>query len=502
MAAKKENKDPAFDLYRKVEELLGIDLRSLGLFRILIGILIIVDLCIRVTSLGAHYTDAGVVPRQLVFEYGEQPWFFSFHMLSGDIFLQVVLFLLAGLSAFSLAIGYRSRIACFICWVLMLSLHVRNPFVNNLGDWLLVNLLFWGMFLPLGARFSIDNQLKPAGQKIPVYSLSIATLAVILQMCLVYFLSVTHKISPVWHTEGTAIQFALNLDRITSGLGQSLLMLPESWLQFMTFSTLFLERWGPVLVFFPWFIGPCRTGVACLFISFHIGLALFFELGLFPYICMAGWVLLLPAWYWDRIKAVGDWSSFLSEKVFVPEDLLIRLKQLATREIRVIPGITESLLSVFFLFCMLLSSMLYGGVMDVAFYDSIYSRVEPVVHTLNMRQRWDMFSPSPPTTDGWFVVVGYAEDGQAVNLFSPEDAVSWSRPASIAETYRNQRWRKYLEWVMTKGGPYEKSFVAYCESYGANPGSSNEVEEVAVYFMQERTLEDLVAANVIRRQLK
>ncbi len=106
MAVKKENKTPAFDLYRRVEELLGIDLRSLGLFRILIGLLIMLDLCVRATSIGAHYTDAGVVPRQLVFDYGEQPWFFSFHMLSGDIILQIVLFLLAGLSALLLAVGF------------------------------------------------------------------------------------------------------------------------------------------------------------------------------------------------------------------------------------------------------------------------------------------------------------------------------------------------------------------------------------------------------------
>ncbi len=385
----------------------------------------------------------------------------------------------------------------------MLSLHVRNPFVNNLGDWLLVHLLFWGMFLPLGARYSIDSRLKPAVQKIPVYALSIATLAVILQICLVYFLSVTHKSSPVWHTDGTAIQFALNLDRITSVLGQSLLMLPDSWLKFMTFATLVLERWGPVLVFFPWFVGPLRTGIVSLFISFHLALALVFELGMFPYICMAGWVLLLPDWFWGRIKALSDvWYAGLLNRMTFLEKMVNRYAQFQKRKIKVIPGIAESMISVFFLFCMLLSSMLYGGVMDVAFYDNIYSRVEPVVNTLNLRQRWDMFSPSPPTSDGWFVVVGYTGEGRAVNLFNPDAGVSWSRPASIAQTYKNQRWRKYLEWVMTKGGPYEESFVDYCEIYGANPGLPYKIGKVRVYFMEERTSEDLVASTIKRKQLR
>ena len=149
MSTAKENNTPAFVLYAKIEELLGIDLRSLGLFRIALGFIVLIDLVIRATSIEAHYTDAGVVPRALVFEYGEQPWFLSFHMLSGGLPLQIILFLFTGVGALALLTGYRSRIACFLSWALMLSLHVRNPFVNNLGDWILIDLLFWGMFLPI-----------------------------------------------------------------------------------------------------------------------------------------------------------------------------------------------------------------------------------------------------------------------------------------------------------------------------------------------------------------
>ena len=132
------------------------------------------------------------------------------------------------------------------------------------------------MFLPLGAKFSIDGQLKPTSQKLPVRVVSIATLAILIQICLVYFLSVDRKISPVWHTEGTAIEYALNLDRIVSEKGRLLLALPKSWLQFLTFATLWLERWGPVILFFPLFLGPIRTFVASTFMGFHLILAISF----------------------------------------------------------------------------------------------------------------------------------------------------------------------------------------------------------------------------------
>ena len=129
---------------QRIEELLGIDLRSLGIFRIAIGSLLLLDLALRATALTAHYTDAGVAPRTLVTDFAEQPWVLSLHMLDGGAALQVFLFLITAFGAICLILGFRSRIACVVCWALMLSLHIRNPFVNNLGDWLLVDLLFWG----------------------------------------------------------------------------------------------------------------------------------------------------------------------------------------------------------------------------------------------------------------------------------------------------------------------------------------------------------------------
>ncbi len=499
MSESQENKVSGFNLYAKIEELLGIDLRSLALFRIAIGAIILIDLSIRSTAMLAHYTDGGVVPRSLVAEYGEQPWFLSFHMLSGDLLLQVVLFVFAALAGFALLVGYKSRVACFVCWLMTLSLHVRNPFVNNLGDWLLVDLLLWGMFLPLGAKYSIDALQRESNLEIPERIWSIATLGILLQVCFVYWFSVLHKISPAWQTDATAVAFALHLDRITSSLGQQLLSLPEGLLEVMSAGTLILEKWGPLLVFIPLFTNRFRLAAVFLFVTFHGVLALVFELGVFPFICMAAWLLFLPRIFWEfaAVKKFGD-SILQKTKVWVQ-----RLKpQLSSNAypLRLMPTTLETLVGAFLLCCAVSSGMLYGGLMDEWYYDKLYKNVEPIVNTLNLKQRWDMFSPEPPRNDGWLVVTAVSKEGGMVDLWKGGRTVDWSRPDNIAETYQNQRWRKYMEWVSSRRGPFAESLGHYFSEVAASKDSLTP-EGVRVYLIEERTLDDLSVSQLRRRRL-
>jgi hypothetical protein len=64
--------------------------------------------------------------------------------------------------------------------------------------------------------------------------------------------------------------------------------------------------------------------------------------------------------------------------------------------------------------------------------------------TFDWDQRWDMFAPSPLTYDGWYVIEGKLRDGRRVNVLHPDQPVSYAQPASIADQYKNERWRKYL----------------------------------------------------------
>lgn len=118
------------------------------------ALLVLSDLARRAKDLVAHYSDQGVLPRS---ELDLGPYSFSLNTLSGAPEFQALLFGLAALGALSMLVGYRTRLATFVVWLLVLSIQLRNPLVLTGGDQLLHLLLFWGIFLPLGTVWSVDR---------------------------------------------------------------------------------------------------------------------------------------------------------------------------------------------------------------------------------------------------------------------------------------------------------------------------------------------------------
>ena len=464
-------------IYSHIELLLGVDVRSLGIFRIAIGTIILYDLIIRVFSIEAHYTDQGLVSRQVLRGISENPLLLSLNMLSGELYLQWIVFIVAGIAAICLIIGYRSRLACLVCLVTLLSIHVRNPFINNLGDWFLLHLLFWGALLPLGARFSIYSQKNYERVSTPDIVLSIASLGVLVQIASLYFFSVFRKISPIWHSEGTAIHYALSLDRLVTSFGEWVLTLPYEWLTSLTAATLVLERWGPILLFVPVFIAPVRMVLVICFVFFHMGLALTLHLGIFPFVCMGAWLILLPSGFWDKVDSA-------SQRFF--ENKNRRIHATSNNDLTEpvsVAFLSNVIISTFLLFVVVSSNLLHAEKMSVTYYEGIYKYVEPFVNSLNLRQRWNMFSPHPAKQDGWILVIGVREDGSMIDLRKDNRRVSWTRPRDVSATYTDQRWRKYMEYVTTRWDPHARLLgMYYLNSEGSREAG---VSKVIICFMGE-----------------
>ena len=140
----------------RTSALFGIDLRSLALFRIAIALLLLIDLASRLRLLSANYTDAGAHPRSTALLAYAMDGLPSLYMLGGSTRFALALFLVAGVAAVLLGIGWRTRIATVVSWLLLDSLHSRHLLLLDGGDYLLRCLLFWSIFLPLGARGSFD----------------------------------------------------------------------------------------------------------------------------------------------------------------------------------------------------------------------------------------------------------------------------------------------------------------------------------------------------------
>jgi predicted DCC family thiol-disulfide oxidoreductase YuxK len=286
-----------------LSRIFGIDLRSLALFRVFLGILILCDLfLIRIHDLRAHYTDFGVLPRSAYLEKFVKAWYVSIHMMSGEALVQLGLFLVAGFCAVCLILGFRTRLFTFLSWFLMLSLHCRNPMVLQGGDTLFRMLLFWSMFLPLGARFSVDEARNTSHDPNFQRILSVASAALLFQTCFVYWFTWILKDHAIWR-EGRAAFYALNIDHFVTPLGKWLLAQPE-WLTPLTLGTYWWELIGPCLVFIPIFTAPVRIVVIVLMMSMHFGFGRTLEIGLFQYVSMVSWIPFLPAifWEWAKVK--------------------------------------------------------------------------------------------------------------------------------------------------------------------------------------------------------
>lgn len=235
----------------KIEELFGIDFRSLAALRIFIGLLIIFDILYTVSDINAFYTDSGVLPRIANLDiYG--PIYFSLLFLSGYPLFVYVFFAITIIFAFLFLIGYRTWLSTFFLFIFIGSIHVRNPLIIGGGDTLLHLMLFWSLFLPLGMKFSVDAVINKSNEKLPNQFLSVASLAIMLQVVFMYCFTASHKVGREWMLEGSAIYYSLNIDQYVTFIGRHLLNYPEL-LKYLTYFVFYFEAFGPLLLFCPFF---------------------------------------------------------------------------------------------------------------------------------------------------------------------------------------------------------------------------------------------------------
>jgi len=281
----------------RFKEIFSLDLRSLALFRVSFATLILFDLAGRAQGLLAHYTDLGVFPREAALRYYHEPFFLSFHFLDGSWQVQAALFVIAAMFALMLLVGYKTRVAAIASWLLLISLQTRNPLILQGGDIFMRAALFFAMFLPWGARWSIDSVRRPSHSTGESH-VSFWGAGLMVQIAAVYVFAGLVKTSVEWAQEGSAIYYALNIDQFTKPFGYFLLQYPDL-MRLLTFVTLLFELFGPLLLFAPVFTKQLRFTAVVGFIAMHLGFMASMRLGPFPWIGIITMLALLPAFVWD-----------------------------------------------------------------------------------------------------------------------------------------------------------------------------------------------------------
>jgi len=287
-------------------EVFGIDLRTLALFRVALASLLIFYVFNRLPDIGAFYTDWGVLPRSYLIQFDS--WSrISLYFVNGEYWFAALLLGITLVCALALWLGYRTRLMVACLFVLMCSLINRNPIILIGGDGVLMCLLFWAMFLPLGARWSVDAAFSTVPPPAENQYCSYATAGMLVQVLAVYFFSAWLKDGPDWWPDGLAVYYTMELERYASPLGHQLLGQSPALMKGLSYYVYFLEWIGPVLAFSPWFHRPLRFLVMICLMSLHVGFLLFMEIGYFPFVSLVSLTVLLGGWFWG-------WRARLNEK--------------------------------------------------------------------------------------------------------------------------------------------------------------------------------------------
>jgi predicted DCC family thiol-disulfide oxidoreductase YuxK len=310
------DKDEGRTLRATLRELATADPRTLGLFRILFGVFLLVDLYRRIPDFVLFYTNEGMLPNHGAI----------FRPMSGHIFSLYHAFSTRGEvgAAFALTavvyvlylVGWKTKVMQVAVLVLVTSLHSRNVMLENGGDVVSNIVALWTCFLPVGRRFSVDAMLaslrerhengpddlndrtSPIADTRPVVALAYA--AAFVNLALIYYFNVVHKDGPVWQN-ATAVHYVFWADRLVQQSGVWLRGLPMPLIRVMTGGTLVMEASIVILLLCPVWIRSCRRVAALLIIALHCGFQSVGHFGLFSFIMMLHAPLLIGPEDWDAL---------------------------------------------------------------------------------------------------------------------------------------------------------------------------------------------------------
>lgn len=306
---------------------LRIDPRSLGLFRLGFGLVLIFDLLRRFRYIKEFYSNDGVLPNH--------NHLFNLRA-TGQVWSLLHAFSTEGESAFAFALiliayllftlGYKTRVFHAVSLVALVSLTGRNILLENAGNYAAIALLAFTLFLPCGSRFSLDAVRaslaardektakalndRPArtgeeidAQRLPGWApTSLAAFAVLAQVAII-FLATALQQKGAWR-DGTALYYGLNVERWVSREGAFVRNLSPGLLSFWT-RAIYASEWGiPLLLVVPVGFRYTRLCAAVLTAFYALTIGVLFSFGLYAWSLLAAAFLLIPHEIWDGIEGV------------------------------------------------------------------------------------------------------------------------------------------------------------------------------------------------------
>jgi len=448
---------------------IAIDTRALAAFRILAASLIVADVVLRARNFTFFYTEEGVVPQSVATAMTADNAF-SIYYYTTDSTVIAAFFLLTALVGLQLLVGYRTRLATIVAFLLVVSLDHHNPLVLSYADVLFRLLLFWGIFLPLGERWSIDA--LQADRKPRATVTSLASGAILSQMIFMYVLNGYHKTESGLWTGGEATPLILGLDNTTFLLGEFMRNVP-TLLQFGGLTWYYILLFSPLLLVFR---GRTRTLFVALFLGGHATFAVTVRIGAFPYVAIAGLILFLPPSFWDDLEGLVRAGPLARLEAY--RDPLERAGSRFPAFSYDRPTVDRIRTGVYTVALIVaVGSVLVvpalGHLPVAGFVDDDggpEDRIDDRAEALSLTQpSWAVFAPHPRTTDRYYVFPAETEGGETVDAYNGRE-LTYERPYDeLQKQFGTYRERFYMNDVR-RGGPGDvvsESLAEHlCESWG------------------------------------
>jgi hypothetical protein len=489
-----------------------IDLRPLGLMRVAFGGLVVWSILGFAPELLDFFSDdQGVAPRSAILHGLVRDSRVSLFDLAGPTWMLLLLYGVTLAAALLLMIGWHTRAASVVAFLMVTSLHERNLMVLDGSDNVTRVLLFWLMFMPSGARYSVDAWLRlQNGKPLVTHSIAFPIRIGQLQVAWIYLNSAMHKsYGAVWHN-GTALGLALGLDHMfTTPFGH--LMSQQHWFTSLGTNATMAIEWsflplcfvpisrpdtGPLARLPRWIFQPTWKAVALAAgTALHIGIALLMLVGNFSYIMMSSYFLLYePAWVERVLAPLRSGIRVLSlPNIFAQGREMLRHVRSATtaaweaRRQQLHKRSTTALFALqacLLLACMWTSMpdnarlppMTIGGTTVLTSIDLSPARIwRPLIDTidcLEIWQKWDMFSPKPMDHDEYLMGRGELADGTEVDVLRGERGNGGALLPPVYPNRRLFRWTKYESELLRApdNSPWVQEFGRFvCRKWNSSP---------------------------------
>lgn len=398
-----------------------LDARALGLFRIALGLLLVIRFWGTVPRNFAHIYSPSTGLLGNCFAKGYQAAYKTASPLfsietDGAMWAFVIT---TGLVMFLFMLGFYPRIMALVGSILLWLFNDRFQMVWFGWEQYVQVLLFLCILVPTDLRFTLFRSRTPDANSSDRVAGPYVFL-LLFQIAFIYFFNGISKNGDKW-LDGSAVQFALGGIERQLPAGDWLLH-QDGLSTLLSYGSLGWELLFPLLLFFPTRSHWPRSIAALSVLGFHWSLSLFMDVGDFKFVAIAVCLLLLPSELYRRLPTkLLDWAQrgikLPAPRITLPKWFPLAVASLLVTCI-VFANLKQSLLSKN-------EDRMKGWLGGTTIGRLVVDAMPNGLPRFSFfTQHWHLFSPDPPSELGYIRVEVQHEDGAWVTTFAGEEGLA------------------------------------------------------------------------------